>query len=618
MQLETQLAPSLHWDLSNVYASLSSDDYTESIARLTLLIDDLDSYIEEQNIAASGESPGNSSTLNASPLASSALAGIINGYLERINVLLRLYGTLEAYVYSFVTTDSYNTKAKRAASELEMLGVRLEQQEVRFRGWLGAAARIPDMLHGAIELGGPAAAHAFYLQEEVRQSHYLMSQAEESLASELSLSGANAWSRLQGVIISQAKAPFEQDGKIEELPISVIQNYYNDPNEELRRRAYEAELQILQSQREPLAACLNGVKGAVLTLDKRRGRTDPLQRTLEQARIDRQTLEAMLQAMRDSFPVFRRYWQAKARRLNKEFLPWWDLQAPVGRLKSRFTFKEAKEMILDQFNTFSEPMVGFSRRAFEDNWIDAEPRDGKVAGGFCMSVPEVEESRILVNFDGTLSAVMVLAHELGHAYHNKCHNGKTMLQRQTPMTLAETASIFNQTIVTEAVLSEAADIDEELAILEIFLIDTSQVIVDIYSRYLFETEVFERRVEAELSADEFCEIMVRCQQATYANGLDERYLHPYMWTWKGHYYIPDLSFYNFPYAFGQLFSMGLFQIYQEEDSGFLKAYDKLLRNSGEGTAAELASRFGIDLHEPAFWENGLKIIEKRIERYLEI
>lgn len=615
MQAKTQLSPLPHWDLSNVYAGLASDEYAESVARLATLIEDLDSFIEKHHIAASSESLANSGRLAGNP---GELSATINGYLDKMNALLRLYETLEAYVYSIVTTDSYDTGAKRAASELEMLGVRLEQQEVRFRGWLGAVAQTPGALQDAIDLGGAAAEHRFYLSEEVKRSRFLMSQAEESLASELSLSGANAWSRLQGVIISQAKAPFEQDGELKELPLSVIQTFYNDPDETLRRRAYEAELKILQSQRETLAACLNGVKGTVLTLDKRRGRTNPLEYTLEQARIDQQTLEALLQAMRDSFPAFRRYWQAKARRLNKERLPWWDLQAPVGRLKSQYAFEGARDLILSQFNTFSGPLADFSCRVFKNSWIDAEPRNGKVAGGFCMSVPAVEESRILVNFDGTLSAIMTLAHELGHAYHNECQNGKTMLQRQMPMTLAETASTFNETIVTEAALSEADDDEEELAILERFLIDTSQTFVDIYSRYLFETEVFRRRAKAELSADEFCNIMLDCQRETYGEALDQRYLHPYMWSWKGHYYIPGLSFYNFPYAFGQLFGMGLFKIHQEGDPGFIKDYDKLLRTSGEGMASELASSFGIDLHEPAFWKNGLKIIEARIDRYLEI
>jgi oligoendopeptidase F len=214
--------------------------------------------------------------------------------------------------------------------------------------------------------------------------------------------------------------------------------------------------------------------------------------------------------------------------------------------------------------------------------------------------------------------VTTIAHELGHAYHNETQKDKTLLQRRTPMTLAETASIFTQTIVTDAALAEAASADEELAILETFLIDAGQVIVDIYSRYLFESEVFERRAQAELSADDFCEIMTRAQKGTYAEALDPEHLHPYIWTWKIHYYIPSLSFYNFPYAFGLLFGLGLYAIYQERGKDFLEDYDALLRSTGEGTAADLAARFDIDIKEPAFWEGSLKVIERRIDRYVAL
>jgi oligoendopeptidase F len=159
---------------------------------------------------------------------------------------------------------------------------------------------------------------------------------------------------------------------------------------------------------------------------------------------------------------------------------------------------------------------------------------------------------------------------------------------------------------------------EELAILEGFLGGAAQVIVDIYSRYLFEKEVFERRAMAELSAGDFCEIMTRAQQATYGDGLDQRYLHPYMWAWKPHYYRADLSFYNFPYAFGLLFGLGLYAIYQERGKAFLPEYDNLLRSTGEGTAADLAARFGIDIRQRAFWANSLRIIEQRIDRFLAL
>ena len=235
-----------------------------------------------------------------------------------------------------------------------------------------------------------------------------------------------------------------------------------------------------------------------------------------------------------------------------------------------------------------------------------------------MFVPAVEESRILCNFDGSLEQVATIAHELGHAYHNYCLEGKTQLQERIPMTLAETASIFNQTIITDAMLAKALSDDEKLGILESFLMDSGQAIVDIYSRYLFETEVFNRREKAELSADEFCELMLQCQRETFGDGLDSRYLHPYMWAWKPHYYSARLSFYTFPYAFGLLFGLGLYQIYKQGDPGFQEAYNRLLRDSGEYTAAELAARFGIDIRRQEFWEDSLRLIEKRIDQYVSI
>jgi pepF/M3 family oligoendopeptidase len=442
-----------------------------------------------------------------------------------------------------------------------------------------------------------------------------MSEAEEALAAELSLSGARAWQNLQGVVTSQLKVGFEREDRVEELPITVVQNLRHDPDEDIRRRAYEVELAAWEGVREPLAACMNGVKGAVATLNRRRGRVDALHESLDQARIDRQTLQALLGAVYDSFPAFRRYWQAKARNLGKEQLAWWDLFAPVGKSERHYAFSEALAFILEQFATFSDRLVALTRRALDGHWIDAEPRDGKRGGAFCMSVPGVEESRILCNFGGSLDQVLTVAHELGHAYHNECLRGKTMLQRFTPMTLAETASIFNETIITNALLAATTDRDEELYILETFLTGSSQVVVDIYSRYLLETEVFERRAEAELSADDLCQIMLRAQQETYGDGLDSRYRHPYMWAWKPHYYRPGLSFYNFPYTFGLLYGLGLYAVYQERGTAFVPEYDGLLRSTGEASAADLAARFGINLGQRSFWEGSLRIIEDRIEQY---
>jgi pepF/M3 family oligoendopeptidase len=501
---------------------------------------------------------------------------------------------------------------------MQLLTVRRHHQAILFQGWLGMAAEDTALFNAVLDQDGPAKDHAFYLKEAVEQSHYMMSEAEETLASELALSGGDAWEKLQGTVTSQVKVPFEIDGKTEELPIAKVQNMLTDAGGELRKRAYEAELAAWERVREPLAACLNGVKGTMITLFRRRGREDALHEALDNARIDRETLNAMLAAMRDTFPDFRRYWRRKAKRLGKEKLPWYDLWAPVGHSDRRYSYEEARDFILEQFGGFYDRLAEFSMKAFRNNWIDAEPREGKNIGGFCMELPAVEESRILCNYDGSLAQLTTIAHELGHAYHNECHIGRTILQRTTPMTLAETASVFAQSLVTDAALAKAADADEELAILESILIEDSQIIVDIYSRYMFEMEVFERREKSELSAEDFCEIMVKCQKATYGEGLDPQYLHPYMWAWKPHYYSVGEPFYNYPYAFGMLFGMGLYRVYEKRGKRFLKDYDNLLSSTGMARAAELAAPFDIDLRQPAFWQGGLDVVRKHIDRYLKL
>ncbi|MBL8057185.1 MAG: M3 family oligoendopeptidase [Anaerolineales bacterium] len=605
--MTTVAAPALpHWDLSSVYPSLDSPELAAATRSIVTQLDALEAYLDAHAIAQ-GRPP-------ADP-APAAVASVIAGYLERANALLRLFSTVRAYLSGHVATDSFNPAAKRQFSELQLLGVRLQQQGVRFAGWLGERAADLPALTAAHPL---AQKHAFFLQETAEQSRYLMSEAEETLAAELGVSGAQAWSKLQGTICSQLSVPFERAGTTQALPLPALQNLYHDPDPDVRRRAYEAELAALASVREPLAACLNGVKGAAVTLAKRRGRTDPLHAALDDSRIDRATLDALLGAMQDSFPAFRRYLKKKAERLGRPALPWYDLLAPLGTSERTFTFPEAEAFIVEQFGSFSPRLAEFARRAFIGRWIDAEPRSGKRGGAFCMGLPAVEESRVLMNFDGSLDQVFTLAHELGHGFHNACLAGQPALLRGLPMTLAETASIFCETIVTEAMLAEAAGPAEELSILETFLMGTTQVVVDIASRFRFESEVFARRAQAELSAEDLCALMLQAQAETYGDGLDLSVRHPYMWTWKPHYYYAGLSFYNFPYTFGLLFGTGLYALYQERGPAFIPDYEALLAHTGQGKAAELAGRFGIDLRGRAFWENSLKVIERRIDRYCEL
>jgi oligoendopeptidase F len=593
-----------HWDLSNVFPGLDAPEYEAAVRDLKGQLDGLEKLFAEHISKADASTPA------------AELGALAGEAIDQFNAMYELASTIRAYIYSFISTDSRDTAAMKKFSEFDPLGVRIQNLITQLTAWAG---KIGPQLDSVIASNPTAKAHTFLLQEAARQAKYLMSEDLEALAADLSISGDNAWTKLQGTVTSQIAVDFELDGETKKLPIPALLNVqWHNPDESVRRRAYEAEMKTWESVRETLAACMNGVKGTASTLNRRRGREDALHSAIDGARIDRPTLEAMLSAMEASFPAFRKYFQAKAKRFGKEKLAWWDIFAPVGTANKKYEWDEARDFILQNFGTFSPELEAFAQRAFESNWIDAEQREGKRGGAFCMGVPGKRESRVLCNFDGSLDQVSTIAHELGHAFHNECayQAGKTELQQDTPMTLAECASIMCETIVMEAVLRQTDDPQEQLAVLETRLIGDAQVIVDIYSRYLFEKEVFEHRAEAELSADELCEIMERAQKATYGDGLDENYLHKYMWTWKPHYY--GSTFYNFPYAFGLLFGMGLYAIYQQRGAAFVEDYKNLLASTGEAPAADLAARFGIDIRSRKFWEDSLGVIAKKIDRYCEL
>ncbi|MDX9990979.1 MAG: M3 family metallopeptidase, partial [Anaerolineales bacterium] len=439
------------WSLSNVYPALDSDQFKAALAEIDRRI------VEMETLFKSEIEPSNAQT------DPKKLNELVNRVIKHTNEIAELAGTVGAYLHSFIATDSYNQQAMRIYSEFQQRGVKLSMLSTQTTAWIGSLA---EVLPQVISLGGDASQHAYFLKLAAEQSKYLMSAAEEGLAAELDLSGASAWSKLQGTVTSQMSVDFEMDGEIKKLPMPALINLRSHPDEETRRRAYEAENAAWETVKEPLAAAMNGIKGTVNILNKRRGRKDALHSAIDNAHMDRASLEAMLEAMHDSLPMFRRYFKAKAKHLGKEKLAWYDLFAPLGQTASEYTWPETRAFILEQFGTFAPEMKALAQRAFDENWIDAEQRSGKRGGAFCMGVPLVKESRVLTNFDGTPDQVSTVAHELGHAFHNECayHFGKTALQQDTPMTLAETASIMCETIASQALLKRAANPQEELAV----------------------------------------------------------------------------------------------------------------------------------------------------------
>ncbi len=588
------------WDLTPFFPALDSREFAAAheqvgagVARLTALYD--------QHEVRGGEPvPVDDATVRA-----------FEEVLAETNALqdeLRLVG---AYLNGFITTDARDEDANALHSKLQAEVAPLRTLNTRFAAWV---ARL-----GAENLitSSPAAAdHAWPLRKAERAAAHQMTEAEEGLAAQLNLTGGSAWNRLHGDVTSRLTASV--DG--EDLPITVVRNLAMASDAATRKSAYDAELAAWESVSIPLAAAMNGIKGEGGVLNRRRGWTDSLEPVLFTNAVDRAALDAMHAAVIASFPDFRRYLQAKARVLGRPSgagLPWCDLFAPVGDPSTAaVTWDEASSAVLDAFGTYSPALASLAQRALDERWVDAEARDGKRGGAFCMSV-RGEESRVLMNFGGTFDSVSTLAHELGHAYHNTNLAHRTPMQRQTPMALAETASIFCETILVQSGLHASTDDPaRELALLDTDLTGAAQVVVDIHSRFLFERDVFDRRAERTLSVHELNTAMTSAQLATYGDGLDPAALHPYMWAVKPHYY--STAFYNWPYTFGLLFGIGLYARYTADPERFRLGYDDLLAATGLADAAELAGRFDIDIRDEGFWTDSLDVVRGRIERFIAL
>jgi oligoendopeptidase F len=587
------------WDLSPFYPGLDSREFSSAhegvgagVARLTALYN-------EHDVRGGTPVELDKETLTA-----------FEAVIAETNELQDELRLVNAYLYGFVTTDARDDQAAALQSQLLAQAAPLRTLSSRFAEWIArlGAERL-------IETSQVAADHAWPLRKVEFAATHQMTEDEEGLAAELNLTGGSAWNRLHGDMTARLTANVNGD----DLAITVVRNLAMDPDQNLRKTAFEAELAAWESASVPLAAAMNGIKGEANVLNRRRGWEDSLAPALFYNAVDRTTLEAMQAAVVASFPDFRRYLRTKARLLGHgdDGLPWWDLFAPVGDpAANECSWDEAVGHVRTAFASYSPALAALAERAFAERWVDAEAHDGKRGGAFCMPV-RGDESRVLLNWSGSFDGVSTLAHELGHAYHNTNLAERTAMQRQTPMALAETASIFCETILVQSGLASAAgDVARQLVLLDTDLTGAAQVVVDIHSRFLFERAVFEQRVDRTLSVHEFCDRMTEAQLATYGDGLDATALHPYMWAVKPHYY--GTSYYNWPYTFGLLFGIGLYARFTADPDRFRLGYDDLLSATGLGDAAELAARFGIDVRDEGFWNDSLDVIRGRIADYEQV
>ena len=597
----TDVLPS--WDLTPFFPSIDDRSVAAAVEEVGAEVARLAGLYDEHDVRGGARRPIDGGAVTTFEAVVAAT--------EAVRQRLRL---VTAYVAAHVDTDAADDEAAARQAELQAAASPLRALVPRFEAWVASLGA------DALIAASPVAADlAWPLRKAEASSRHQLSEAEEALSAELWLSGGSAWLKLHGDVSARLTAEVHLPAGTERLPVTVVRNLAGDPDPAVRRAAHEGEVAAWRSAEVPLAAALNGVKGETSVLNRRRGWPDDLAPALHLNAVDRPTLDALTAAVRAALPDFRRYLGAKATVLGSPGpLAWWDLLAPVGDAAAvAVSWDEACATVERAFATYSPSLQQLARRAFAESWIDAEPHQGKRGGAYCMSFRD-GESRVFMNFAGTADSVSTLAHELGHAYHNTTLADRAQLQRQTPMALAETASIFCETVLVDAWLSslDGGDDQQRLVVLDTDLTGSTQVVVDIHSRFLFETRLFEQRAHRPLSPSELCQLMVEAQQEAYGDAVDAATLHPYMWAVKPHYY--STSFYNWPYTYGLLFGLGLYARFQEDPERFRAGYDDLLASTGLATAAELAGRFGIDVRDQGFWASSLGVCSDRIETFCSL
>ncbi len=579
------------WDLSPLYEGIETEKFQNDLKALTEKVEALNAF--------------------AAKLPEQDRGAVLHRALELQEQVSTLVMPLFDYAGLRSAVNTSDEEAVNAEAKLQKLLSETSAAQAALQAYVGKTANLEELIAADPFLGE----YAYLLRTMQDDAKYVLDEKVEEALAKMDLSGGAAWGNLQAYLSSTVTADYRGEKK----PLSAVRNLAYDADPQVRKDAYDAELACYDKIKDGVCFALNSIKQQVTTEAELRKAGSPLEMTLRRSRMQKTTLDAMIQAIEEYLPVFWKYLRAKARMLGYEGgLKWWDMFAPMGKNTAAYTVEDAKQYLDDHFRPFAPDMADMMMRAFDDAWIDFYPRAGKVGGAFCANLPFLRQSRVLTNFDGSFSDIVTLAHELGHAYHGMMIENHRPLNLDYSMPVAETASTFNETVVMNAALDEATDREVKLGLLESQLQDTTQIMCDIMSRYWFETAVFEKAKEGFAFPNELCAMMKEAQKRGYGDGLDLDTLNPYMWVCKSHYYSSGLSFYNFPYAFGGLFAAGLYAQYRKQGEAFLPKYRALLKATTVASVEDVAKMADIDLGDVSFWRSSLEIFKARVEQFLEL
>jgi oligoendopeptidase F len=536
--------------------------------------------------------------------------------LLRHEGLLRRMSHLSSYVGCLAASDARNEAYLK--EETEITRTRAELAKVRIellRAFKGSSTEVFSELIAKPSLAG-AENYLNRLREEARRA---MSTEKEVLATDLGIDGIQAWGRLYDTLSS--KLEFDMtfpDGRHERLPMSQRRSLLDSPDRRVRKAAFDGGNATWQSIEDTAASALNAIAGTRLTLNRHRGVDHFLDIALFQAAITRKTLDAMFEALLANIEIPRRILKLKARLMGQQKVAWYDLGATLDiPNQEKLSWDKARSIVGTSFD-HAYPALGnfFRQQVIAKNWVDWEPRSGKRPGGFCTSSMFSKESRIFMTYNESLGDVLTLAHESGHAYHGFLMQDVRPYARGYPMTLAETASTFGESVLMNGLLNDRTISDKQKTlILDVELGHGAIYLLDIPVRYEFEKAFYNERMSGPLGVSRLKELMVETQQRVLGDVLEPSGEDPYFWASKLHFYITGLTFYNFPYIFGYLLSRGLYGMFKKDGARFLPKYEELLRLAGSDTAEKVVKRtIGQNVEETEFWVQAIVSLEEPLNR----
>lgn len=458
---------------------------------------------------------------------------------------------------------------------------------------------------------------SFVLTERRTNAVQRLSEKEEMLINKLSVDGYHGWGQMYDTVVGSMQIPFEENGHVSYLSVGQAANKFSHPNREVRQKVFAEWEKAWNEKGALLSKTLNHLAGFRLNTYEMRNWDNVLKEPLEYNRMDEKTLTAMWRVISNNKKPLVEFLNRKAKLLGLEKLSWFDVDAPIGKTETKMTYQEGAEFILDHFAKFGEEMTSFAKTAFENNWIEAEDRQGKRPGGFHTYFPESAQSRIFMTYSGTPSNVSTLAHELGHGFHTYAMKDMHTLNRNYAMNVAETASTLAEMIVSDAAVKNASSEEEKLVLLEDKIQRSVALLMNIHARFIFETSFYEERRKGLVSKERLNELMVTAQKEAFGDALEE--YHPSFWGSKLHFYITGVPFYNFPYTFGYLFSLGIYAKAIQEGKGYEEKYIALLKDTASMTVEELAKKhLDVDLTDDAFWESAIKVCIEDVEEFLAL